>query len=410
MVDVFSKANSSYHLFHYMNADHYDDLVDLLYSASDGIKIFSTLCVFGPFKSLNLAFLLNFLSRHSMQFIYLNCLEDYSEQNIIISIFKYAYYRDNYIPSNLLNFLNLFRTDLKSSTLFLICDNADYLVKYDSQFLSSFTCMFEQPSWINFCLIFLTEIPLGCILNTHPNKDMVQLYIPPFSREEISQLIIADKARHSHILHVSFLQNMWHHFSNIFQNLAEFSLACCETFPYYIEPFEKSKISAQDPRLLWKMLESLLIEKYTFETDNKFFIPGFVNTSYFHRISHLSRILLVSIYLSSHSIQNQCSKRCFTRAPSLYCKPITYFPDIVQYIPFSFDKLIAVSYRVRGIHTSCSVNVFTLIATLISIRLFIQTNHSASCRSTITYFSILNEHTYIMLCNSINLPIIENFQ
>lgn len=413
MVDILSQTQCSFdYIINAENANHFDDLEDILLSASKGIKIFSSLCVFGPFKFINLSFLQKFLMKHSLQFIYLNCLELYSEQIFLVSFFScIKVYHHACIASNILNVLELFLINLKNSTLFFICDNTEYLLKYDSRFFSSLICMLEQPSCYNICIICLSEIPLNTSLNMHPFKDAIQLYIPPFSKVEICQFILGDTPKNHNVLHTSFLQNMWHLFSIICQNHAEFILACCENFPYYIEPIETSKISSQDPRLLWKMLESELIRKYTFQTDQKLLIPCFLNTfSYFCRISFISRILLISAYLSSHSILKLIPKRCSTYVHSMHCKPITYFPDDIPAVPFTFDKLIAVLSRVRGIHTPCSVNLLTLITTLTSIQLFIHAIPSSSWRNAQMYYSILNKNTHTMLCKSINLPLIEDFQ
>ena len=403
MNNLFSESPFSYDddFFYTKNLDHYDDLVDLLLSSSNGIKVYSALCIFGPIKSVNLAFLQTFMTKHSMQFIYLNCLEVYSEQIFLISILQYNVYHHACFPSNLLDVLKLFLSRLKDSTLFMICDNAEFLLKYDSQLFSSMICLFDQPSCFALCLIFLTEVPLNTTLNMHYFKDVIHFYVPPCSRDEITQLILADTPRHDiNVLHLSFLQYMWPLFSILCQNLAEFNLACCETFPYYIEPVEKLNISSQEPRLLWKMLESQIMEKYAFETAHKLSLPGFVNTYNFHRISFLSRVLLISAHLSSHSILRPGPKRCSTHTHSIHCKPIAYSPDDLPYVAFSFEKLITVFYRVRGMHKSCSINVFTLITSLISIQLFIQKQHSASWNNAQAYFSIINEHIYTILCKS----------
>ena len=384
------------------------NLIDLLLLASNSAKCYNTLFVYGPSGSGKTLLVKQCIRTLNFEYIYVNCLETYSERLFYDSISKsfgvYSYEIDSF--SKLINLISN-SIELDDRPLFIVCDKAEFLRALDSHIISILLCMGEYFSSKNVCSILISELPLSKFMENISVREPIQVYIPPYAKEDTIRLLVEkSNSIYSHQSISSFFHNIWPIFNSVCQNNTEFVRICCELFPYYTEhTVVAAETDRPNSKKLWKMLDSRLKDLIENKWNFAAFIPSSIHiASTLPQLSYYSKFILISAFLASRNQAKFDAKLFSTRSLKKYRTPKSKSQS--NFLGnFDLDRLLAIFYRIVGENFQLSTNLYTQILTLISIGLLNQVNPINCGISNPRFNSVLNYNAIAKICISIPFEI-----
>ena len=377
------------------------NLIDLLLLAGNTAKCYNTLFIYGQSGSGKTMLVKECLKTVNFEYIYVNCLETYSERLFYNSISKCI---DSSETDSISKLINLISNSIEQNDrpLFIVCDKAEFLRTLDSHIISSLFYLGEYCSSKNVCSILISELPFNKFIANISVREPIQVYIPPYTKEDIFCLLVEKPgSSYSQQLLNSFFHNVWTILISLCQNNTELVRICCELFPYYTD-YTITETDRPNSKQLLKMLDSKLKDLLENKWNINAFIPSCIHiSSSLPQLSYYSKFILISAFLATHNQAKFDAKLFSTRSLKKYRTPHKSKSQSNFLGNFDLDRLLAIFYRTVGENIPFSTNLYAQILTLISIGLLNQINPINCGISNPRFNSVLNYNAIAKVCKSI---------
>ncbi|XP_020008874.1 origin recognition complex subunit 5 isoform X1 [Castor canadensis] len=298
------------------------------------------------------------------------------------------------------DFVRLFKQvtqaeSLKSQTVYIVLDKAEYLRDMEANLLPGFLRLQELTDR-NVTIIFLSEIIWE---KFRPNTGCFEpfvLYFPDYSIGSLQKILSHDHPpEYSADFYAAYINILLGVFYTVCRDLKELRHLAVLNFPKYCEPVVKGEAGERDTRKLWRNIEPHLKkamqtvylreisssqwEKLQKEDTDPGQLKGL--SAYTHvELPYYSKFILIAAYLASYN-PARTDKRFFLKhhgkikKTSFLKKHEKTSNHLLGPKPFPLDRLLAILYSIVDSRVAPTANIFSQITSLVTLQLLTLVGH-----------------------------------
>ncbi|XP_042540700.1 origin recognition complex subunit 5 [Dipodomys spectabilis] len=339
--------------------------------------------------------------------VFVNCVECFTLRLLLEQILNKLSYLNasegcstEIICETFNDFVRLFKQittveSLKTQTVYIVLDKAEYLRDMEANLLPGFLRLQELTDR-NVTVIFLSEIIWE---KFRPNTGCFEpfvLYFPDYSIGNLQKILSHDHPpEYSADFYAAYINILLGVFYTVCRDLKELRHLAALNFPKYCEPVVKGEAGERDTRKLWRNIEPHLKkamqtvylreisssqwEKLQKEDTDPGQLKGL--SAYTHvELPYYSKFILIAAYLASYN-PARTDKRFFLKhhgkikKTNFLKKHEKTSNHLLGPKSFPLDRLLAILYSIVDSRVAPTANIFSQITSLVTLQLLSLVGH-----------------------------------